>query len=59
MIGAGHEKLDTVLEILKKHARIRMETEFVSGSVGLAIPTQKPKGGAVVFVMNVENFVKY
>lgn len=59
MIGVSHEKLDTVLEILKKHARSRMETEFVSGGVGLAIPTQKPKGGTVVFVMNVESFVKY
>lgn len=59
MIGVSHEKLDTVLEILKKHARSRMETEFDSGGVGIAIPTQKTKCGAVVFVMNVENFVKY
>lgn len=43
MMGIENEKLDMVLDILKRHAGKRMETEFVVGGVGLTISKQAPK----------------
>ena len=59
MIGIEHEKLDMVLGILKTHTGKRMATEFVVGGVGLTVPKETPKGGIVIFIMNVERCEKY
>jgi uncharacterized protein YaaQ len=60
IIGVDENKLETTLEILKTHARVRIETQYHPIGVGFgSIPIEVETGGVVAFILNVENFVKY
>lgn len=61
IIGVENEKVDEVLDIVRKHSSRRTET--VTGMIGEAmtstvVPTQVIVGGATVFVTDVERFEK-
>ena len=61
IIGIEDDKLNEVLDIIRKHSSRRTET--VTGMIGEAmtstvVPTQVIVGGATVFVTNVELFEK-
>ncbi len=61
IIGIEDDKVDAVLDIIRKHSSRRTET--VTGMIGEAmtsavIPTEVIVGGATVFVTNVEHFEK-
>ena len=62
LIGTEDEKVDEVMDIIRKHCAKRME--IVPSVVNSAIPTfgyyktEVPVGGATVFVTDVERFEK-
>lgn len=63
LIGTEEEKVETVLEILRRYCSRRTETinaaaanyteQFIS-----AVPVEISVGGATVFVVDVEKFIK-
>ena len=67
MIGTEDEKVDTVLEIIKEECSRRKEVmitpSYSAGSKGPALGSAAPPvtidvGGATVFIVNVEQFLK-
>ena len=66
LIGVEDEKVDTVMEIVEHTCKSRKQMAPVhapmSGSAGMyvpAYPVQVTVGGAIVFVMDVEQFHKF
>ena len=63
LIGTEEEKVDQVIEILRECCSQR--SEIVSGAAGsysehfyTALPVEVKVGGATVFVMDVDRFIK-
>ena len=62
LLGIEDEKLDAVLEIIKKHSHSRKQlvpatSEFSIGMIP-AVPVEITVGGATIFVMDVSHFEK-
>ena len=62
IIGTDYEKVDEVLEVIKKHSKKRTQMLPSSTSYGVGgcstFPVEVTVGGATVFVLNVEQFAK-
>ena len=60
MIGVEEERLFEATEIIKKHCSTRMENTIITGEVGTFVaPVQVRKGGAVVFVLDIADTMKF
>ena len=63
LIGVERAQVDTVLEILEKHAKKHIEASFVTSpdDTGVAVktPVKVETGGTVAFVMDVLSCVKF
>jgi len=65
LIGVGKEKVDDVLEIINKNCHSRekyVETlpfNLIEGFSGFTLPLKVTVGGAQVFILDVEKFVRY
>ena len=60
MIGVEEEKLETATEIIKKHCSARMENTIIPSEMGTFVtPVQIRKGGAVVFVLDINQTMKF
>ncbi|MCL1819697.1 MAG: cyclic-di-AMP receptor [Oscillospiraceae bacterium] len=63
LIGLDDARLDTALELIEKHSNSRKQVIPSTPDVGMSfspsMPVQVNVGGATVFVLNVEQFVKY
>lgn len=63
IIGLPDEKLEGALEIIGKKSHSRKQVIPTASEVGMnfysSMPVQVNVGGATVFVLNVEQFVKY
>jgi len=62
LIGADDEKVDSVIEIIKKNSKKRKQFVPMSESYGMgtymSFPVEVNVGGATVFVTDVERFEK-
>lgn len=62
LIGTDDEKVDAVLDILAKNSKTRKQMVPTSASYGVgmfsSMPIEVQVGGATVFILNVEQFVK-
>ncbi len=62
LIGADDEKVDDILSIIGKYSKQRQKLIPAAVSAGMEIFTSMPVevtvGGANVFILNVEQFVK-
>lgn len=62
LVGCQDEEVDKVIEVIKAeaHQRKKMITPIASMSSGLLSPTpiEVTIGGATIFIMDVEKFVK-
>ena len=63
LIGVERAQVDTVLEILEKHAKKHIEASFVTSpdvtGVAVKTPVKVETGGTVAFVMDVLSCVKF
>jgi len=68
MIGVEHDKLDTVLEVIKTTAGKRIETVYQGvtpmghsemNPMVSAVPMKRPCGGAVVFILDMLEMRKF
>lgn len=66
MIGTKDEDVSKCTEIIKRsagpHQKININMPFISGGTTIAyntVPTQVEVGGATIFVLPVEQFIKY
>lgn len=60
MIGVEEEKLETATDIIKKHCSTRMENTIIPGEMGTFVaPVQVRKGGAVIFVLDIADTMKF
>lgn len=63
LIGVEDDKVDEVLEIIKKYSKKRAQMVPASPTFGLGMPASVPfeviVGGATVFVTDVSRFEKY
>ena len=62
IIGTEEEKVDHAIEIIKDHSRQRKEIVPSTATYGIGVTTAFPLevtvGGATIFVLNVEDFIK-
>lgn len=62
LMGVNEDKLDTVFDILKEHSSSRKQLISAMPPVGavefIAPPVEITVGGATVFVIDIEKFVK-
>ncbi len=63
IVGAEDEKINKIMEILKKNSKKRMEhidtsVNLAGGMFSMPSTTEVLIGGATVFVLNVERFEK-
>ena len=62
LVGTDDDKVDVVLEILVKNSKTRKQMVPTSASYGVgmfsSMPIEVQVGGATVFIMNVEQFIK-
>jgi uncharacterized protein YaaQ len=62
IVGTDDEKVDDVLEILANNSKTRKQMVPTSASYGVGIfasmPIEVQVGGATVFILDVEKFVK-
>lgn len=62
IVGTDDEKVDGVLEILAKNSKTRKQMVPTSASYGVgmfsSMPIEVQVGGATVFILDVEQFVK-
>jgi len=62
IIGTDDEKVQDVLEIIKSNSKTRKQMVPTSASYGVgmfsSMPIEVQVGGATVFVMDVEQFIK-
>ncbi len=62
LVGVEDEKVDTVIEIIKKQSRKRTQmmptTSSYEGGMFSAYPVEVTVGGATIFVLNVDHFEK-
>jgi uncharacterized protein YaaQ len=65
LIAVENEKLDEVLSIIQEHAHSReryVETlpfNLIEGISGFSLPVKVTVGGAQVFIIDIEKYVKY
>jgi len=57
LIGTEEEKVDKAIEIIKEKSQTRVEVVPTS-IMGSAIPMEVKVGGATIFVLDVEQFIK-
>ncbi len=62
IVGTDNEKVDEVLEIIGKNSKTRKQMVPTSASYGVgmfsSMPVEVQVGGATVFILDVEQFVK-
>ena len=64
LIGVDNEKLDSAMHIVEKVCKSRKQIATapspISGTTGVYVPypIEVMVGGATIFILNVENFVK-
>lgn len=62
IVGTDDEKVDGVLDILAKNSKTRKQMVPTSASYGVgmfsSMPIEVQVGGATVFILDVERFVK-
>ena len=62
IVGTDDDKVDGVLDILHKNSKTRKQMVPTSASYGVgmfsSMPVEVQVGGAVVFIMDVEQFIK-
>lgn len=62
IVGTDDEKVDGVLDILRKNSKTRKQMVPTSASYGAgmfsSMPIEVQVGGATVFILDVEQFVK-
>ena len=62
LVGVEEEKLQNVINIISKYSRSRKQvlpaSEMGTGGIYSSIPIEVNVGGATVFVLDVENFLK-
>lgn len=63
LIGLDDARLDAALELIEKYSNSRKQVIPSTSDVGMgfysAMPVQVNVGGATVFVLNVDQFVKF
>lgn len=62
LVGTDDDKVEGVLEILRKNSKTRKQMVPTSASYGVgmfsSMPIEVQVGGAVVFILDVEQFIK-
>lgn len=62
IVGTEDDKVEGVLEILRKNSKTRKQMVPTSASYGVgmfsSMPIEVQVGGAVVFILDVEQFIK-
>ncbi|MDL2232527.1 cyclic-di-AMP receptor [Ruminococcaceae bacterium OttesenSCG-928-L11] len=62
IVGTEEEKVDEVLDILRKNSKTRKQMVPTSASYGVgmfsSMPIEVQVGGATVFILDVEQFIK-
>lgn len=62
IVGTDDDKVEGVLEILRKNSKTRKQMVPTSASYGVgmfsSMPIEVQVGGAVVFILDVEQFIK-
>lgn len=62
IIGVDDEKVDEVIRIIEEHSQKRTEIVPSTATYGIGVTTAFPLevtvGGATIFVLNVEDFIK-
>lgn len=65
LVGIEEDKVDTVIEIIKKKSKNRkqvlspsMSPSSLEGGIAMSYPIEVVVGGATIFVLNVERFEK-
>jgi uncharacterized protein YaaQ len=62
LVGTDDEKVDEVIEILRSNSKTRKQMVPTSASYGVgmfsSMPIEVQVGGATVFILDVEQFVK-
>lgn len=62
IVGTDDDKVEGVLDILRKNSKTRKQMVPTSASYGVgmfsSMPIEVQVGGAVVFILDVEQFVK-
>lgn len=63
LLGLEDEKLQGALDVIEKFSTSRRQVVPASNEIGLgfysAMPVEITVGGATVFVLNVEGYIKY
>lgn len=63
LIGTEEENIENALSIIKEHSKRRTEIVPVTAAYGIGItnsyPIEVTVGGATIFILDVENFIKY
>jgi uncharacterized protein YaaQ len=63
LIGAQEDKLEIILDIVKKKCKTRKElvntAPVFTENIFIPMPTEIVHGGATVFVVDVDNFYKF
>lgn len=62
IVGTDEEKVEEVLDILRKNSKTRKQMVPTSASYGVgmfsSMPIEVQVGGATVFILDVEQFIK-
>lgn len=62
IIGVNDDKVDEVVKIIEEHSQKRTEIVPSTATYGIGVTTAFPLevtvGGATIFVLNVEDFIK-
>ena len=62
LVGTEDDKVEEVLDILRKNSKTRKQMVPTSASYGVgmfsSMPIEVQVGGATVFILNVEEFIK-
>jgi uncharacterized protein YaaQ len=62
LVGTDEEKVEEVLDILRKNSKTRTQMVPTSASYGAgmfsSMPVEVQVGGAIVFILDVEQFIK-
>ena len=63
LVGVDEEKVQTVIEIIRDHSHSRKQivpntSEIGCGFAGMGMPLEVNVGGATIFVVDVEQFLR-
>lgn len=59
LVGVDEENVQTVLSIIESESKSRKKNVVSTPVAGLSYPIEITVGGATVFVVDVEQFIKY